>query len=88
MGKCPFPLIHLSWLTCCSYDRTIEGQDDEPLSPSAIDFAKQSGQAVEVSSVIRLQNGMVLYLREINKYVLPDVCVEPHFRLDLANMMH
>lgn len=54
-------------LTVSSYDRTAQPKDDEPLSPSAIDFAKQPEELVEVSSVIRLQNGMVLYLREINK---------------------
>lgn len=54
-------------LICYRYDRSPEGKDEEPLSPSAIDFAQQAESSVEVGSVIRLQNGMVLYLREINK---------------------
>jgi hypothetical protein len=54
----------------CSYDRKSDpdgtGQVSPPVSPGAPP-TDEPEQIPEVSSVIRLQNGMVLYLREINK---------------------
>src|SRR5690554_4147087 len=64
------------------YDRDkAEGENlIEPVSPTSPTSPETnstnqqqlagSDEPSEVSSVIRLQNGMVLYLREINKYIL------------------
>jgi len=49
------------------YDRKPQGQTATPTSESASDAQGES--SLEASSIIRLQNGMVLYLREINKYL-------------------
>lgn len=63
--------------SACSYDRKTghdgHGQISPPVSPGRV-LDETEEQIPEVSSVIRLQNGMVLYLREINKYVLSCVC--------------
>ena len=62
-------------LTVSRYERKSDeptadaGQISPPISPGATPD-EISQNIPEVSSVIRLQNGMVLYLREINKSVL------------------
>lgn len=62
-----------------SYDRGKASEDDRlesasPGSPTSTQSdstfrVAEDDETSEVGSVIRLQNGMVLYLREINKYV-------------------
>lgn len=52
------------------YDRKPQGQVSSPTSEAPSEAQQEQEEAtVEASSIIRLQNGMVLYLREINKYL-------------------
>jgi Ras-related GTP-binding protein C/D len=67
-GQCflsPGVKIGAANITQFSYDRKPQGQTASPTSESASDAQEES--SLEASSIIRLQNGMVLYLREINK---------------------
>jgi Ras-related GTP-binding protein C/D len=51
-----------------SYDRKQPAEITDTHHPPTIPGAEdEEEQTAEASSIIRLQNGMVLYLREINK---------------------
>lgn len=54
-------------------DRYGRKPEHSPGSPEAAldEAAEEDDAAPEASSIIRLQNGMVLYLREINKSEAP-----------------
>lgn len=81
-GCVPCPAVFLSLvvlaLTPPSYDRNpppagATPVQSPPLSPAGTVPGSAGGEEDdrEVSSIIRLQNGLVLYLRQINKCVLP-----------------
>ena len=58
-------------LTLYSHDRKSNELENVRSPPDSSGAATEDpDQVPEVSSVIRLQNGMVLYLREINKSVI------------------
>lgn len=51
----------------CSYDRKQPAEITNVAHPVVPGAEDEEEQTAEASSIIRLQNGMVLYLREINK---------------------